>query len=779
MATFFDNVINAVNDNLVTDEVVNEWLDVMELSGAERDQRWSALHQPDGTLVKFQVVAVHRAAKEADRERRAGAPSAAGDGYAATSPAAEPSPAVEFPAEDIPEPVYDEPLPDLAGEIKKRLGIITAVRLFGKHQATIRDTRTEGVKVRCPFPAHNDEHPSAWVNTEKNTWYCGACRVGGDVIDFYAARRRGLRPADFHHSSEFSEVVKELGEELGLSVVRRGSTFEIEDEGATLPSPLPDAPAAEQPVDDRSVEPIEAAHPESHDEPLDAAAFAPEPVVPPSPEAAEPITVTVDDTLRGISLDRGILGDPEDDDDDPTIPSFEWQKVTNDPSSYHGKWMADHEEFMPWLAPEFSFFLALQAIALACGHHVTCCSDRPFNGGIQLLLVGPSGTHKTTAISSLKNMLKDVTGPAWDSDLGTGVKMIGKPGSGEATIKFIRHEIEDLHPPVGIPAGVKREVGVTAWLNIDEFSSFASKANRAGTTGGGSTLKEVFIELTDFTKRKDEMEVVWDGGSLSSGALSVSDSFFCWCSTIQPGKLRNVMSREDRHSGFLNRLIPVHGKAPKRRLTSGGRRPPATPSYYGPYERLWNIVRSGPRREVPMSMAALKQFDFHPQMLAVYDMIESDDDNDSIARLPLIVLKIAFLIAVNENPRLDEVPEDVMVRVIEHMVPYLIKCFGRTERAISATDLSDTQERIVRWVSKYYDDHSEWPNGAAFSRKGPAKKMNAETLKPALDLLYSLGRLAKIAVKGARVQTIYLIPLPGTRWEGFVHGKIYTEETYK
>jgi hypothetical protein len=46
--------------------------------------------------------------------------------------------------------------------------------------------RTDSIKVRCPNPNHPDNNPSAWINTEKNVWHCGACSMGGDIWDIAA-----------------------------------------------------------------------------------------------------------------------------------------------------------------------------------------------------------------------------------------------------------------------------------------------------------------------------------------------------------------------------------------------------------------------------------------------------------------------------------------------------------------------------------------------------------------------------------------------------------------
>jgi hypothetical protein len=57
------------------------------------------------------------------------------------------------------------------------------------------------------------------VNTEKNTWYCGKCEIGGDVIDFYAASVHDLAPSDFHRDKRFPEIIREMAEDLGIQIV--------------------------------------------------------------------------------------------------------------------------------------------------------------------------------------------------------------------------------------------------------------------------------------------------------------------------------------------------------------------------------------------------------------------------------------------------------------------------------------------------------------------------------------------------------------------------------
>ena len=98
-------------------------------------------------------------------------------------------------ADDIPEPVpgYDD-RPDLVGLIKAKVDILQRCSVLGKSYPVKAGNRREGIHVRCPFPAHIDNNPSAWINLDKDTWYCGKCDVGGDQIDFYAAATHSLHP---------------------------------------------------------------------------------------------------------------------------------------------------------------------------------------------------------------------------------------------------------------------------------------------------------------------------------------------------------------------------------------------------------------------------------------------------------------------------------------------------------------------------------------------------------------------------------------------------------
>lgn len=64
--------------------------------------------------------------------------------------------------------------------------------------------------AKCPF--HNDRTASMSVNGSSNTWYCNACKIGGSVIDYIAAKR-GLTIED---------VLKQLSQEVPKALERSG-----------------------------------------------------------------------------------------------------------------------------------------------------------------------------------------------------------------------------------------------------------------------------------------------------------------------------------------------------------------------------------------------------------------------------------------------------------------------------------------------------------------------------------------------------------------------------
>lgn len=136
---------------------------------------------------------------------------------------------------DTPHPssvdVFDPDLvPDLEGastmpgsdpeldRIIENISIVDAYRKWcGKSSPSSREaSRKEGIKVSCPIPTHPDRDPSAWLNTEKDVWFCGSCATGGDAYDI-AAYHFGYPVPGYKEGVTFHELRRKMAESYGYT----------------------------------------------------------------------------------------------------------------------------------------------------------------------------------------------------------------------------------------------------------------------------------------------------------------------------------------------------------------------------------------------------------------------------------------------------------------------------------------------------------------------------------------------------------------------------------
>ncbi len=77
---------------------------------------------------------------------------------------------------------------DLVARLKREISLIDLFGLLTGESVGHKGGRT--ITVRCPFPGHEDLHPSFTIYPTQNRFVCGVCG-SGDMIDFYA-RIKGL-----------------------------------------------------------------------------------------------------------------------------------------------------------------------------------------------------------------------------------------------------------------------------------------------------------------------------------------------------------------------------------------------------------------------------------------------------------------------------------------------------------------------------------------------------------------------------------------------------------
>ena len=673
----------------------------------------------DGTINAFQRTALAGRARRERSEQAQKGPDQLDPGVAPI-----PEVAPEFQG-DVPEPIegYEDRV-DLVKEIKGRVNIATAVQRWGKPQANLKiGNRREGIHVRCPFPSHADHNPSAWINLDKNTWFCGACQEGGDQIDFFAAARHGLSPQDFHAGKQFREILEEAAGELGID-------FEP-------PPKLP--PHLQEPPDDP---PMTVPTPEPDPEPTPSLVAA-EPVTSERSDEGTESVITVEQMTEGIDLDS--LDWDTQDSDDPLrtnkTPTYDWRNLSLPSGTFLHEWMVVNERDLGWIPPEYFMMLGLQAIGIACGHHqYSTIRGLYTTGSLVLTIVGPSGVGKSTAASRMTQMFNQVVGARWDPELGSGVRIFNTPASAEALIKAIRHEIPDPMDPT-----MREETRTTAFMFDNEFATFVSKTKRRG----GEHMKQRVIELYDFTKYDpDRKELVTSDNSVTNGVNLLHDAFFSATFCTQTDVLRRQVEDHDMLSGFMNRILPVFGMP--LREEDPDDEIDHRPSYVEFYSNLWNRLRALPLMTIlPVSDAAKNFLRTDPYMRTLISF-GTTEDLSILARLKQHMHRIAFLLAVNDQSR--EVGVGHYETALHLTKNYLQKCYGQFFSAAKATQTKDISDKFVSWLHGYYDRSGEWPTWSDMIRQRfwrMATEAERDIALKSLQLNHAVARLKLVGGKRA------------------------------
>ncbi len=711
---------------------------------------------PGGKIVKFQLIGLNKQAKEAILDSRA----------KTLSHPVQPEIAPEL-LDDIPEFDDDGPHgPDYVPDIKSKLGIIAAVRMFGKEQVQIKSNRSEGVKVRCPFDHHRDQNPSAWVNTDKNTWFCGKCQVGGDVIDFYAARRHNLAPSDFHRSAQFRTITEEMADALGIEVYTPYDTKE-------WASPLPDQ------VDDGNP-----------DVPLDEDELMriipdmrkDDPPIPDSPEASEPITVTEDDMFRGVSFAPGEL------DGIATMTQATPQlNVANLPipdNTFLSTWLNEIRKAYPWVPEEYLLIFGLQAVGVAAGHNIVSrSSNLPLTGSLLVAIVGPSGFGKTTAANFLSDLFQ-TSGPAvkFDPGTGRGVKLISGAVSPEALIQNIKTEIEDPSNATGS----KIEVPTTGWLFEDELATFISRSRRVG----GGHLKQRLMQFHDFSKKRTDREAVIEESGVGSGRRVVHDSFLSASFLTQTEALRSLAEQNDLVSGFLNRIIPIFGHQTETQHPFQEYALDPNPFYKSKYDDLWKVCHDGCTIENPYILpfaANVRDFyDNNPFFTRSRVLI---NEHPIYARLDHLTFRLALLFAVNEHARdcsyskkrmigleVEKQHFVLAVMVMEALVEPGLKAMMQ---AVLANEVNEYVDQFVDFIRDQFQCTGKFPAKHKTATAHFNKKFPVPVRKQGQDYAIRSGLAVEIYVT-AKAKGIPYYAIPEGKYTGLVNQATYkAEEIYK
>lgn len=443
------------------------------------------------------------------------------------------SPKPVFDADLIPE--LDEYEPDPLDEVLDRVDILDAYRRWCGKMEPNPGGRTEGIKISCPNPAHPDANPSAWVNTDNQTWYCGACDIGGDKYDI-AAWKFGFSVPGYKNKDQFPKLRVEMATNLGFTVTPKitGGVYLSEPEPVVAGRPLEPAEVRTETV--------------------------------PAPVALAP-----DHSAPVISGPFGEIKIGADYDDEQV--RIDWESLIPKHTFLY-EWMFQNSQSDE--PNEYLFWLGLVALGAAAGNNIRLWDDPPVRPNLFVCLVGSSGSRKSRAVGRLKHFLEEVLPYDADDDGTTGTLSVAAPGSGEALVDVFSKPVYDEMAP-------KMVVGYRAVRGLITFNELTDLTER--TNRSGSILKPTLMQFFDSA---DRIAITSRGHGEAR-----ADNHFCQViTTTQPKLLRDNVERSDVDSGFLNRWIFVKSVEKPRRALGGKKIDLTTAKSLLGAVRVWCTPRS-------------------------------------------------------------------------------------------------------------------------------------------------------------------------------------------
>lgn len=586
-------------------------------------------------------------------------------------PLGDSKPMPEFSAELIPD-VEEYQLTDADKQLDSfvdRINIVAAYNKWcGKSVPEIGKKR-EGIMVSCPMPDHPDKNPSAWLNLDKNTWYCAACSTGGDQHDLAAIRYNYPNPG-YKKGKLFNELRKQMASDFGLRTIKvPGGTVTYEEDSEPALSASSDE--GESVGTDASTVHLVEDNPKKHEVHKPSAA-----PIKSNPEHGG----SSDASPLG---DRGELGEanvsyiyPEVEEEHIEYPDIPWREVVTPQTFLWDYLEACTNDDSP---EEFHFWHGLLALGHAVGRRVTLDDFNPVYGNFMLCLLGSTGTGKSRSRAWLDVVCRAALPYQEDGTETTGVKLVPIPGSGEYLVRQFVYEGRDPSDPK-ISLGNQPVNGI---VDFDEFSSLISRASRMG-----STIKQT---LMGFADTKSSVKI----GSLSHGDFIAERPFCSVTASTQPRAIRGMLDRTDVSSGFLNRWV-FAGGVPKKREVIGGSHSDTTVDLDASITQLKKVKAWGAvERKITLTDdAVLMLIDFFEK--EIFPM-QHQEDSDLLKRLDLLFKKIILLFAINEKRII--IDTDIIDKA-KQLYQYILKCYAILDKSIYLSVADEIAEVILTAVIK-------------------------------------------------------------------------------
>lgn len=594
-------------------------------------------------------------------------------------------------------------LPDLGGNISEagreldafvdKIDIIDAYNKWCGKMAPEVNGKREGIMISCPNPDHPDKVPSAWINLDKQTYFCGGCQQGGDSHDI-AAFGLGYPVPGYKDGESFHNLREQMAESFGFrsKKVAGGTVTWIESQnegvdesGTTLHSTSDDSAVGVQDVTSDTGE-------------------------------------VSGKTGSQDSVDNSNVSHmwAEEEDDEPELvvyPTIDWRNLIPEDTFLYEYLNACSSDDAP---EEYHFWHGLMALGLVVGRKVTLDDTQPVYGNLLLCILGATGTGKSRSRRHLNAVLKESSPYREDGSSTTGVKLVPVPGSGEHLVSQFSYMGKD-------PTNNKTLIGyqpVTGIVDFDEMSSLLARASRQG-----STLKPTIMQLADAVS---DVRI----GSMTMGDKIAHEPFCSITASTQPKAIRTLLNRNDTGSGFLNRWIFAGGKQ-KQIEALGGRRSGIVINLDRAIDELKKVRGWGAmERSVEMEDEAYLLYEkfFRTKI----EPAKIKDDTDLLKRIDLIVKKLMLLLTI--NLRKEKVPAQVVEAVI-NLYDYVLECYGILNSNIGVTLMQDVMMDLQNAIIKHITKTKRGASVRDINRSLARKNYSLEQIKKAIDVMTALDMI--------------------------------------
>lgn len=588
------------------------------------------------------------------------------------------------------------------------LDIISAYNRYA-HKGTVDPKgKTEGIMCSCPNPNHPDRNPSAWINLDKQTWFCGGCNEGGDKYDI-AAWHFGLPVPGYKDGRNFHDLRKRIAEDHGFTFQRT-----IAGEIAIPPS-APVGPPSPSVVGSDSADFTDEDGRVLH-----------------LVKDSAPITAP-DDGMADVTELPGDVGGLEVEDIE-----LEWKSIVP-AGTFLDAWMK--QTTIDDVPEEYHFWNGLLAISMTLGRDVTLRDFRPVYGNLFVCILGRSGSGKSKSKYYLDQLIDAAIPYSARDPHSKGALRISGVASAEALIWMFQKKVDDPTAPAGTPP---KSYPVRGIIDYNELASMVGRGQRAGNV--------LIPTMMQFFDVEDTIETI----SRTHGREKAEMPFASAITTSQPKSLRNLLTSQDAASGFLNRWFFAGGKE-KTRSAIGGVVVDVMPAVKPLSDIAGWAATAG---SLSWSQGASDTFTkfFHDTL----QPIMRADDSDLLSRLDLLCKKLVLLFTA--NMKADQVPVEAVDQMMK-MLPYVLECYGVPGAHVGNSMQSELRTNILKVIVDHQTKTGKGPTARDISRRLSRRNYPLDLFNRTLKYMMEIEEIIVLPHEGPGRPTTRYSVLDTKEWD--------------